>query len=504
MEPEGAPSKTAESIGKEDVVPEPSRDGKLSKNILSLIANRERDGPKFRSVPQDLNSPKTTEKTHNKIMVGSKVEPLFRSNESFISRLEVKTKLKGHDGCVNSIQWNKEGTLLVTGSDDCHVNVYSNSYKQLLSIETGHRRNIFCASFVPFSNNHKIISCGMDGEIRYSDISGSKPECSLISRYPHMVYKTFFVPNAPYNFLSTHQDGVIRLFDLRKENGKGAEIYAMHKFEGDSINSLAFNPLKPEQFAVVGADPFVRLCDLRFMKDNNDETEPLARYCPKSILDSPKFQRVGITGVDFGSKNEIVATYSREDAYLFNVNGERNEDGVYISPQQVYKGRRNVQTFLKEISFFADDSYVTTGSDCGHLFIWEKLSGKLVQLIKADRSVVNGVAPHPVLPLLATCGIDSTGKIIEAGEEVTFTEKYAEDVTKDNTQSSSSRFGEGGISMNLFQLFDLLRMIRGESGENEMNPRDFAMQFLEQMADMADSDDDDVVLDEDDSDSDED
>lgn len=43
--------------------------------------------------------------------------------------------------------------------------------------------------------------------------------------------------------------------------------------------------------------------------------------------------------------------------------------------------------------------------------MWHKQTGKLVNMLKADDSVVNGVAPHPHLPYLATCGIDSDGKV---------------------------------------------------------------------------------------------
>lgn len=59
------------------------------------------------------------------------------------------------------------------------------------------------------------------------------------------------------------------------------------------------------------------------------------------------------------------------------------------------------------------EKYVCTGSDSGEVFIWETASGRLTSRIAADRLVVNGVAPHPFLPTLACCGIDSEPKILE-------------------------------------------------------------------------------------------
>src|SRR4051812_30155041 len=132
-----------------------------------------------------------------------------------------------------------------------------------------------------------------------------------------------------------------------------------------------------------------------------------------------------------------------EQVYLFDAKGNP-EEGICSEYKQVYKGRRNVQTFLKEVVFFGNDSFVATGflfffryiffkgSDCGHIFIWDKEDGNLVQLLKGDNDVVNGVSPHPYLPILASCGIDSSGKVFECGDKPTFIRTYAEKVSSRN------------------------------------------------------------------------
>lgn len=65
---------------------------------------------------------------------------------------------------------------------------------------------------------------------------------------------------------------------------------------------------------------------------------------------------------------------------------------------------------IKEATFWGND-YVMSGSDCGHVFTWDRRSGKLVMLMEADQHVVNCVQPHPTLPYLATSGIDYDIKI---------------------------------------------------------------------------------------------
>ena len=53
------------------------------------------------------------------------------------------------------------------------------------------------------------------------------------------------------------------------------------------------------------------------------------------------------------------------------------------------------------------------------------------------------VAPHPWLPYLATCGIDSDGKVWEPGEEVTYDPRKAETLATDNR--ANARHDEGEV-----------------------------------------------------------
>lgn len=52
-----------------------------------------------------------------------------------------------------------------------------------------------------------------------------------------------------------------------------------------------------------------------------------------------------------------------------------------------------------------------SGSDCGHVFIWDRYTGEIVMLLTADSHVVNCVQPHPSRPILATSGIDHNVKL---------------------------------------------------------------------------------------------
>ena len=61
---------------------------------------------------------------------------------------------------------------------------------------------------------------------------------------------------------------------------------------------------------------------------------------------------------------------------------------------------------IKEACFWGD-AFVMSGSDCGHVYVWERASGRLVQLLEADRHVVNCLQPHPQLPCASSSSSSS-------------------------------------------------------------------------------------------------
>ena len=67
--------------------------------------------------------------------------------------------MTGHAGCVNTINWNEKGSLLVSGSDDTQLCLWSersfSTGAPAVCFQTGHRANIFCAKCArPLSRLH--------------------------------------------------------------------------------------------------------------------------------------------------------------------------------------------------------------------------------------------------------------------------------------------------------------------------------------------------------------
>ncbi|XP_032536259.1 DDB1- and CUL4-associated factor 6 isoform X6 [Chiroxiphia lanceolata] len=100
--------------------------------------------------------------------------------------------------------------------------------------------------------------------------------------------------------------------------------------------------------------------------------------------------------------------------------------------KMVYKGHRNSRTMIKEANFWGS-SFVMSGSDCGHIFIWDRHTAEHLMLLEADNHVVNCLQPHPFDPILASSGIDYDIKIWSPLEESKiFNRKLADEVITRN------------------------------------------------------------------------
>ena len=78
---------------------------------------------------------------------------------------------------------------------------------------------------------------------------------------------------------------------------------------------------------------------------------------------------------------------------------------------RVYTGHCNVKT-VKDVNYFGlQDEYVVSGSDSGHVFIWDRKTAQLVNILEGDGEVVNVVQGHPYEPIMAVSGIDHTIKM---------------------------------------------------------------------------------------------
>ncbi|KAJ2781880.1 hypothetical protein H4R18_002586 [Coemansia javaensis] len=85
-----------------------------------------------------------------------------------------------------------------------------------------------------------------------------------------------------------------------------------------------------------------------------------------------------------------------------------------VLPTRRYRGHCSFQT-VKDVNFVFG-GYVASGSDDGCLFVWDRQTMDVVQIIRGDSEIVNIVESHPTLPLVAVSGIDSEVQIFRLSQ----------------------------------------------------------------------------------------
>ncbi|KAL5335096.1 hypothetical protein BJX70DRAFT_332188 [Aspergillus crustosus] len=145
------------------------------------------------------------------------------------------------------------------------------------------------------------------------------------------------------------------------------------------------------------------------------------------------------------SESDAAERLFRDYGFERNKREDVNMD-VPCSPHtRVYRGHCNVKT-VKDANFFGlNDEYVVSGSDSGHLFIWERDTCKLVNILRGDDEVVNVVQGHPYEPTIAVSGIDDTIKIFSPDQRAQEDARKGINILDPNNPANTLGRGFGGL-----------------------------------------------------------
>ncbi|XP_019087258.1 PREDICTED: LOW QUALITY PROTEIN: DDB1- and CUL4-associated factor 8-like, partial [Camelina sativa] len=353
--------------------------------------------------------------------------------QNLLRRLGLDKKLVEHEGCVNTVSFNADGDILLSGSDDKQVILWDwQTASVKLSFDSGHYNNVFQAQFMPFSDDRSIVTSAADKQVRHSQIleSGQVETC-LLGKHQGPVHKLAVEPGSPFSFYTCGEDGVVKHFDLRTRVATNLFTCKEAKFNlVVYLHAIAVDPRNPGLFAVAGMDEYARVYDIRSYDLRTEGwynfTQPVDHFCPHHLVGS---DHVGITGLAYSDQSELLASYSDEFIYLFTPDmglgpapypsstktQEKRSTTPTPTPPQVYKEHTNRET-VKGVNFFGPKcEYVVSGSDCGRVFIWRKKDGELLRAMAADKHVVNCVESHPHMPLLCSSGIETDIKIWTPG-----------------------------------------------------------------------------------------
>ena len=164
-----------------------------------------------------------------------------------VNGLSLLGTLSEHNGCVNKLSWNDDGSLFASASDDLQICLWDfESARLKCAFTTKHTNNIFGLKFLPNNDNRILITGAMDCSVEYHqlhpDLSGLlKTDELFCHRAKVKAIETD--ANSPYLFFSASEDGCIRQYDNRLpnygcyDNGSTMSISSVSSKVGSQFNS---------------------------------------------------------------------------------------------------------------------------------------------------------------------------------------------------------------------------------------------------------------------------
>ncbi|XP_077455753.1 WD and tetratricopeptide repeats protein 1 [Stigmatopora argus] len=226
----------------------------------------------------------------------------YHVTDPLIKRLGLEAELKGHTGCVNCLEWNQNGDLLASGSDDQHAIIWDPfRLKKLTTMHTGHSANIFSVKFLPHSGDRILITGAADTKVHVHDLT-VKETVHMFSDHTSRVKRIATAPLWPNTFWSAAEDGTIRQYDLRESSKRSEVIIDLKTFCGQLAEAkcLAVNPRDNNYMAVGANGPFVRLYDIRMIHNSRKSMKKFKTSAVRTFLETD-------FGIPYGAAQYYVA-----------------------------------------------------------------------------------------------------------------------------------------------------------------------------------------------------
>ncbi|DBB01012.1 TPA: hypothetical protein ACH3X1_000915 [Trebouxia sp. C0004] len=283
----------------------------------------------------------------------------LQANAGLVKRLSHTHTFKGHSSTVNALDWSPDGEVLLSGSDDCRVKLWSaESGKAVQSFDSGHTSSIYVTKFMPNTGNEQIITSAADRQVRLVNLhrSAVKPYTFHHGRVKALV------PLDPFMFISGSDDGTVRHYDTREPASTSSipgmrtgDVLADQRYERTprgrakvSINAVAVDPMRPYLFVTGSSDPLMRLYDRRMSLQRGHTQSPSGRswpqwvscFIPSGLKTDTMQPRTGterapfVTSVKFsGGGDQVIASYSGDNIYSFDCVDHARESEGYCTAQ---------------------------------------------------------------------------------------------------------------------------------------------------------------------------
>ncbi|XP_058129120.1 WD and tetratricopeptide repeats protein 1-like [Anopheles ziemanni] len=280
----------------------------------------------------------------------------LRAAPQFVDFIDLETELKGHNGCVNCLQWSDDGHILASASDDLHVKLWDPfRHTQLHDILTPHEGNIFSVKFLPQRGNSVLATCAGDCKTFVFDINRQteNPTRRCVCHL-HRVKRLATSPRNPHLFWSAAEDGLVLQHDMRVQHACNQQDNNVlidlrnYLWVSPEVKCIAINPQRPEQMAIGANDCYARVYDRRMISlsrlydpreigdglvvttriDKIPNDGCVKYFCPGHLNGDEKvnmqYNFKTITYLTFSPDGtELLVNMGSDHIYLFEINGSR-------------------------------------------------------------------------------------------------------------------------------------------------------------------------------------
>jgi len=265
-----------------------------------------------------------------------------------------KAVIEGHRGAIMGLDISHDGNRLASASSDKTVRLWSLPSGKPLRVFEDHSDEVYSIVFAPGSE--RLIAAGKDRVVRLWDLRVA-PKPRLVGGHGSAVYDASFSRDGN-QIASAGRDGTIRLWDTM--SGRQKRIVRGHS---GGVRRARFSP-DGNWLASSGIDASLRLWRLPSATQQSSiaaRTHSIAFLSNSSALAWGGSGGLRLWDIGRGQNNEL--------------SGHGAEHGLSIS---------------------ADDAQIATGDNDGKVWIWDRLSGKLLRELDGHDDEIWNVAfgPH--------------------------------------------------------------------------------------------------------------
>ena len=287
-------------------------------------------------------------------------------HQATLKRLGQVGELHGHQGCVNRIEWDSSGQLLLSGSDDKMIRLWRPDLREEVAvIDSGHQFNIFGVDFL---GDPKFICSGAMDKLVFAHELNNPDFRKAFSCHTRRVKQVLADPMSLSVFWSASEDGTLRQFDLRERHVCSED--ECHNVLCDVRSSVSsrrspadrfsfFSPVNGsvgfKSFDVADVNPYyivtacshsrVLLFDRRKLSLHGAPqlSDVLTKFTIPQVRDLEDSEEDGMreihsTFVKFSnSGTKFVASYNAQHAYMFDARtGDSEQSLSFSSPNMSY------------------------------------------------------------------------------------------------------------------------------------------------------------------------